>query len=211
LLEKGATSREVLLKEFWPEKRVQAAIRALHNLKARLHEILGVEAIAYHNGLYQINPAYEIVYDVWRYQNLIEEAYNAPQGLDLTHFAQAHDAYTGEFLEGRRKDWIIDSREKLQSLLAEADFRLAKILADYGEKDKAAAWFSFAFQLDSTRDDIMKTLMRFFIDLELPCQAMHFFYRYEENLHEKHGIRPGKQILALSDEAHAACYSSSSV
>jgi DNA-binding SARP family transcriptional activator len=214
LLEKGSASRETLLKEFWPRKRGQAAVRALHNLKARLHELLELEElIVFQGGVYRINPDFEIIYDVWRYKSLIEAAYNAAQGLDLTHFAQAHDAYTGEYLIGRSEAWIRAKRANLQALLAEADYRLAKILEDFGEKDRAAAWYSFAFQLNSTRDDVMMALMKLFLELNIPCHALHFFYRYEENLREKYDICSGKRILALAEQAKEACldYSSSSL
>lgn len=188
LLEHGRCSRNDLLCLFWPESKPHVAIKALHNLKLRLHETLGLELISFQSGFYQINPSFELIYDAKIYRQLIDLAYLTTAKLAAMYFAHAHDIYKGHYLQNCDWPWARQLRQDFLKMQADIEAHLGKYYAAQCQKEAASTWYSLAFKHNPLRDDVLSALMKLFFELEMMEHARTFFEQYRELLQTKHGI-----------------------
>jgi DNA-binding SARP family transcriptional activator len=201
LLENGRSSRDTLMKVLWNELHPKTAIKTLHNLKPHLKDVLGVDPILYHEGFYQLNPELEIIYDVDNYRKLIDKAYYAETNLSMVYFAQAHDIYKSDFFQLSHASWTIALRQNLLQTQADTQACLGQLHTRKAEKEQAATWYSFAFKANPVRDDVLRALLRLFVELKMPAYAGDFFNRYEKTLQDKYGISPSKDFEAFLEVA----------
>lgn len=204
LLEKERASLKTLLDLFWEDVPERTASRALHNKKTRLNDALGIDLLVFQDGFYRINPKLEIIYDVANYQRLVEAAPHAPEELSAKLFSQANQLYKGAYLQGCNKPWIKSLRHSLEEIQSDVQANLGNLYDKQAKKDIALARYSFAFKYNPAQDEVLRRLMKLFIDLGMPCHAVIFYKRYEEILRERYGIKPGEQLVALYENAKRA-------
>jgi LuxR family maltose regulon positive regulatory protein len=201
-----AATREQLMDALWGDSDVEAASNrlrvAVHGLRRLLPPHLSPNLMLYQDGLYRIDPTYDVVVDVRRFTELWERADRLEQsGFPDQAAALYHEAellYHGDFLEeDLYEDWASIRRESLRDAYLTLEFRLAWFAlerADYAACiDRAAKIIA----RDSCNEEAYALLMRSHAARGNLARAMRWYEICELALAAELDSRPSPELRQL--------------
>jgi LuxR family maltose regulon positive regulatory protein len=201
-----AATREQLMEALWGDSDIEAASNrlrvAVHGLRRLLPPHLSPNLMLYQDGLYRIDPSYEVVVDVRRFTELweradrLEQAGFTEQAASL--YREAELLYHGDFLEeDLYEDWANIPRESLRDAYLTLEFRLAWFAlerADYAACiDRAAK----IIERDSCNEEAYALLMRSHAARGNLARAVRWYEICEHALVAELDARPSPELRQL--------------
>ncbi|MEL6307183.1 MAG: BTAD domain-containing putative transcriptional regulator [Chloroflexota bacterium] len=143
-----------------------------NSLRASTRELLGIDWLVQTGTLYRRNPAISVYYDVQRYRELVS-AENLPINSDFSkNYQQAFRLFRNPFLSSFDAPWVLSSRSMLHFEHASICTYLAKQALNESEVLKALNLYIHGLKSQPFREDIVETVMCYYIKLNMPCDAL---------------------------------------
>jgi len=201
----SAVSVDQLIDILWPEADGD---RALNNLKVALSRLRRVVCLAderpppwltVRNGRVSFDPAYCTI-DALLFQEGVLKCLQKTSGSDrLMRFL---DIYKADFLINDVNDiWIINFRRELKDLFVRGAVELARRCLKSDRAELALPYLNCAAERDPLNEAVYAFLMRSFLNIGYPANALQVFDRARRVLKDALDIEPGPVLLELS---HAA-------
>jgi DNA-binding SARP family transcriptional activator len=203
-------SKEVLAELFWPETPLE---RALASLQSAVHqvrramasseaELVSRPAIVYADDNYGLNPLLELRSDVdiFRHQFLEARALEARGQVEgaCEAFRLAAKVYGGELLPDERyEDWVAMERASLEADQLVVLTRLVQIHLSRGAYLEAIQSGRHLLEVDSTREDVHRDVMRCYSRLGQRSEALRQYRRCFEALQAELELIPEAETTAL--------------
>ncbi|MBN1565567.1 MAG: bacterial transcriptional activator domain-containing protein, partial [Anaerolineae bacterium] len=197
-VDRGMTTRDEIFQTFWPNLSTREATNVFHVTKRKISEILGTDLTVYWSGFYRISPDLELHYDVIKFAEAVQNAAVAPDDEALVMLQNAVALYNGPYLSMVDQSWIMDRREELASNYAEALAGLARIHKVRDEKRDALGYFLRASAASPHREDLVRSIMELYRDLDRPEDALMVYERLEDELQAALNVSPGPQTRELA-------------
>jgi DNA-binding SARP family transcriptional activator len=165
-------------------------------------QLFGSPAIVYVDEHYAINPELELRSDVDAFRGYLREA-RALEARRQTQAAYeaywlAHETYGGEFLpEERYEDWVAGERASLEADQLAVLGRLVQLHLDRGAYLECLNFGRRLLQLDPSREDVHRDLMRCYSRLGQRSEALRQYRRCFEALQSELELLPEAETTAL--------------
>jgi LuxR family maltose regulon positive regulatory protein len=200
LLFMGATSREDISLEFWPDSSSQRVRANFHTTMHRARKALGENSILFQNDLYFINPELEVWCDAFELETLVRRARLMPPRDALTEdlWRRAVELYPGDFLPSLDTDWVFTRREALRELYVEALVGLGRCVQSRRDFGEALRVFREALEVDPFREDIHRAIMTCYADKGEKKRIRDHLKELETLLWEELGVEPSEETLTLA-------------
>lgn len=163
--------RDKLYEVLWPESAWSPSSSSLKVAMHPLRQILNVKSdgtggygvrIVWQDFGYALH-ADRIWLDVEEFEARVKAGRAADQAGDadtaMTHYAEAMDMYTGDFLAGESDDWVIEQREWCRSLALRALDRLCAGASQRGDFGEVLRWCRRVIELDPYQEQAYQLLM----------------------------------------------------
>lgn len=203
-------SKELLAELFWPDTPVDRALASLHSAVHQLKRAMGVRdaylakhpAIVYSDDHYAINPRLELRCDVDLFRRRLTEARAQDSDADIEAACGAYwlaqEAYGGELLpQDRYEDWVVAERTSLEAAQLDVLARLVQLNVARGSFFEGIHFGRRLLELDSTREDIHRDVMRCHSRLGQRSEALRQYQRCFEALQAELEVVPEAETTAL--------------
>ena len=199
--------REVLLNEFWPDRRHESGRNslnvALHAIRTYLRENSPFDdLILYQNRSYSLRPGLtihtdiEALTDLWERGRQQESAGQMEQAVKT--FEAALILYKGDFLEGfQSEEWTGYTRDMLSEYYLRILDKLAVHYLGNKQYDKALDLGQQLLRKDPREEGVHRLLMKCFISLKQPEKALKQYEKCREMLQREWEALPSEETLAL--------------
>lgn len=197
LLSHPPRTRDQIGADLWPDLRQSRLPGTFHNTKYRMQQALGVNPVAYEDGLYSLREDLDIWYDVAEFERLLERARRSPRPKRIRYLRRAVSLYRGDFLEGCYADWCIARREALRRQFLEATAELAEEWLQRGRFDDAIALLRRGLEVDNLREDFHRGLMRAYASKGQIDEAIAQYRRCAQILDRELSVEPAPETEEL--------------
>jgi DNA-binding SARP family transcriptional activator len=133
--------------------------RGFHNAKFAIRTALKDQAILYADGVYSVNTALELTYDVWEFEKLVAAAGRANQDEALKMYLSATELYTEDFLVDSTLDWALETRRRLQTKFVRACIEAAGLALRRNQPELVSELLMRAYYHDRTREELARALI----------------------------------------------------
>jgi DNA-binding SARP family transcriptional activator len=202
-VDRGMITRDEIFQTFWPNLSTREATNVFHVTKRKISEILGADLTVYWSGFYRISPDLELHYDVIKFAEAVQNAAVAEDEEAIALLQDAITLYNGPFLSMMEQPWVAQRREELASSYAEALAGLARIYRNHDAKLDALGYYLRAAAASPQREDLARSIMELYRDLDRPVDALETYERLEAELKGTLGVTPGPQTVELARQIHA--------
>lgn len=200
LVDRGMTTRNDIFETFWPNLTVREATNVFHVTKRKISEVLGMDLTSYWSGFYHISEDIELSYDVSHFNECVQQS-AVRNGNDAIYQMRAADwLYRGNFLAGMEMKWVDDRRKELHITHGEVLASLAKMLERKGQAHEALGLYLRAYKTNRYREDIIFSVMKLYIELDMPQDALAVYEALHSALERDLGVQPEKSIQELAAE-----------
>jgi DNA-binding SARP family transcriptional activator len=203
-VDRGMTTRDEIFHTFWPNLSTREATNVFHVTKRKISEILGTDLTVYWSGFYRISPDLELHYDVVKFAEAVQNAAVADDEEAIMLLQNAITLYNGPFLSMMEQSWVSQRREELASNYAEALAGLARIFKNHDAPLDALGYFLRAAAASPQREDLARSIMELYRDLDRPGDALDTYERLEAELRSTLGVAPGPQTVDLAKQIGAS-------
>lgn len=200
LIDREYVHREEIFETFWPHLDMEGAANAFHTSKPTINNLLRIDITEFYGGYYSLNPCY----DVKQYLSLVREGDFAQAVMADKLYHQANSLYRGEFLCPYDMPWIEQRREELQKKQVDILSGIAKQANSAGNDGAGLVYYGRAAKLAPKREDIAYELIRLYLKMEMPCEALNAYHRHAHEMIGM-GFAPNEMIEGLAAEAHQQC------
>jgi DNA-binding SARP family transcriptional activator len=203
-------SKELLAELFWPDTPIDRALASLHSAVHQLKRAMGARepylathpAIVYSDDHYGINPHLELRCDVDVFRRRLIEARAQDARADIEAACGAYwlaqEAYGGELLpQDRYEDWVVAERASLEAGQLDVLARLVQLNVARGSFFEGIHFGRRLLELDSTREDIHRDVMRCHSRLGQRSEALRQYRRCFEALQAELEVVPEVETTAL--------------
>jgi DNA-binding SARP family transcriptional activator len=197
-----ALHREQIVELLWPGVGVDSALnslgKALHAVRRALEPDLpprgGCAYVHTRDSMISLVMEYVSI-DADRFQRRAEHALRAP---DVASCEDALAAYGGELLpEDRYADWCAERREFLAELRVRLLLELAEIYEARGSYNLSIDRLREVLYEDPTREAVHRRLMRLYVRMGMPDQAVRQFQLCEATLRSELDLIPQAETMSL--------------
>ena len=159
MLTAKTSTRERIGGVFWPDASTSTMQRGFHNAKFAIRTALKDQAILYADGVYSVNTALDLTYDVWEFEKLVSAAGRASQDEALRMYLAATELYTEDFLVDSTLDWALETRRRLQTKFVRACIEAAGLALRRNQPELIAELLMRAYYHDRTREELARALI----------------------------------------------------
>jgi DNA-binding SARP family transcriptional activator len=159
MLTARTSTRERIGGVFWPDASTSTMQRGFHNAKFAIRTALKDQAILYADGVYSVNTALELTYDVWEFEKLVAAAGRANQDEALKMYLSATELYTEDFLVDSTLDWALETRRRLQTKFVRACIEAAGLALRRNQPELVSELLMRAYYHDRTREELARALI----------------------------------------------------
>lgn len=203
-----ALHREQIIDTLWPGVDAESALnsfgKALHAARHALEpELPRRQSSAYLRlaDAVLILNAERVAVDADQFEQLAEDAIRRREA---EAYQAALAAYRGELLpEDRYENWCSERRGVLAELRIRLLLGMAEALEHCGAYNDAATQLRDVLRHDPTREVVHQRLMRLYVRMGTPDQAVRQFHRCEEVLRRELDLAVAPETAALYDEITA--------
>ncbi len=202
-------TRDEIFKAFWPELNTKEATNVFHVTKRKITERISMkveekgnyELTQYNAGFYL--PSDKIVrhYDVADFQDAVERSISADGQKETEHYLiRAIDLYKAPFLQSIDMGWVVRRRDELRGMYAQALIGMGRVWLARSDAHRALGFFLRALKEVPEREDVHRSVMAIYIQLEMYDDARKQYHRLEQMLKEKLHIPPSRESRELFEE-----------
>lgn len=199
-------TRDDIFQTFWPKLTVKEATNVFHVTKRKISERISIkvkdgenyELTLYSSGFYM--PSDKVVrhYDVADFQESVEQAAILTDPAEREkHLRHAIDLYKAPFLETIDMPWVVESREHLQGLYAQALVNMARLKQAQGDRETALGLFTRALREQPSREDVHRNLMTLYAEMDMHDDAILQYRILEQHLKQHLKTEPGQSTRDL--------------
>lgn len=197
-----AHRREKLIDLFWPEADAMQGRAAFSTALWRLRRLVATEPrarLALQADTREIRLALgePALVDAHRFQAAVAAAFAAGCTADFEALGRAADLYGGPFLEEYDEDWVLDQRERLQSLYIRALAQLMQWLARQGRHEDALQFGRRILASDPLRESVQRAVMLLYVLNGQRGEAIRQFERCQRALRNECDVDPMPETRAL--------------
>lgn len=205
-------TRDEIFKTFWPDLTVKEATNVFHVTKRKISERISLkvgesgsyELTQYSGGFYL--PSDKVVrhYDAGDFHDSVERALaTLDEREEELLLERAIDLYKAPFLQTIEMKWVVERRDQLRQLYAQALISMGRIHKRRESDRSALGFFIRALKETPEREDVHREVMATYLKLGMIEDARQQYKRLEQILHEKLGIGPSRESRDLYDEVVA--------
>jgi DNA-binding SARP family transcriptional activator len=204
-----AMHREQVIDVLWPKVNAESALnslgKALHVARRALQPaLLRRQDSAYlllADGMLILNTE-RVGVDADEFEQLAEDALRSGK---IAAYDAAFTAYGGELLpEDRYESWCFERRNALAELHIRLLLGRAEELERRGSYSEAAERLRDVLQQDPSREAVHRQLMRLYVWMGAPDQAIRQFHSCEAILRQELDLPPQPETISLCDEILAS-------
>lgn len=184
-LDKPLVTRSEICSAFWPDLETDQAVNVFHVTKRRLHKAIGLDVLVHLDNHYQINPEFNVYYDVLDFVETLMRGRNPNSDSAVNAWQRAADLYRGPFLQGHNDNWIDERRYAFRTGYLEALTELASAHIHADRKEQAVKMYERGLEEDYTRQDIHRNLMRLYADMGRRPDALQHYQKMEKTLKDQ--------------------------
>jgi predicted ATPase/DNA-binding SARP family transcriptional activator len=196
--------RDVLIEQFWPDSELTAGRTNLSvalNALRRLLEPPGVPAGAVliaDRSQVSLNPA-AFTTDVEEFENALREAELETETANrVASWMTTLALYRGDLLPGYYEDWVLTERNRLRDVYLATLKNTVKGCADLRQPERAIEYAHRLVQADPFREESHRNLMRLFIAVGRPHDALHQYQELETLLRNELQAAPSAATRELA-------------
>ena len=205
-------TRDEIFATFWPELSVKEATNVFHVTKRKITERISMkvsedanyELTQYNSGFYM--PSDKIVrhYDTGDFQEAIDKALVAgSEKEEIALLSRAIDIYKAPFLQTIEMKWVVERRDALRQLYAQALIGMGRIYFRRSEDQRAIGFFTRALKETPEREDIHRQIMGLYMKMGMLDDALMQYRKLEQVLDETLKIPPSRETRELYEEIEA--------
>ncbi len=199
LVDRGLATRGDIFQRFWPKMTAREATNVFHVTKRKINEVLGTDLTVFWSGYYRIAPEVQIVYDVTRFTQLVQESEVAAPAQAEALLRRALSLYHGPFLSGSPMPWVEVRQGEIAQTYGEALAALATLVEDRGDKDEALLYYLKAAAALPLREDFAVQCMRLYADAGRLTDALRVYERLTSVLLAILRIEPALNLRHMAD------------
>ena len=207
LLHRGKRLRkEEIAVDLWPDADRQRLNSVFHSTLHRLRRAIHRQVVVQEDGIYQVNPEFEISYDANEFDHFARDAGSADEGSDEWRDALewALGLYRGPFGAGFESDWAEQARRRYEVTYLATLLSLAKAALRRGDAAEAIRLADSVLEMDATNEEATGYLVQAHalgghVDL-----ATRAYGRLQQTLSEELGTQPGESLRAVYREVLSA-------
>jgi DNA-binding SARP family transcriptional activator len=159
--------------------------------------VLGVDLTFYWSGFYRLSSDIQLSYDANLFSEMATESAVASPDESIELLSRAISLYQGSFLNSLDMPWVHKRREELNSTYGEVLASLAKMLEQKGDKEAALGLYVRASVTNRQREDIARSVMSLYAEMNMVADAEATYQRLEEELDQTLGVAPSKETQEL--------------
>ncbi len=205
-------TRDEIFATFWPELSVKEATNVFHVTKRKITERISMkvsedanyELTQYNSGFYM--PSDKIVrhYDTGDFQEAIDKALVAgSEKEEMALLSRAIDIYKAPFLQTIEMKWVVERRDALRQLYAQALIGMGRIYFRRSEDQRAIGFFTRALKETPEREDIHRQIMGLYMKMGMLDDALMQYRKLVQVLDETLKIPPSRETRELYEEIEA--------
>ncbi len=199
-------TRDEIFETFWPDLSVKDATNVFHVTKRKITERISMkvmesgnyELTQYNSGFYM--PSDKVVrhYDVGDFQEAIDKSLVAgSEKEEVALLSRAIDIYKAPFLQTIEMKWVIDRRDSLRQMYAQALIGMGRIYQHHDEAQRAIGFFTRALKETPEREDIHRQVMSLYMNMGMLDDAVMQYHKLEQVLGDTLKIAPGRETREL--------------
>ena len=202
-------TRDEIFETFWPDLSVKEATNVFHVTKRKITERISMkitddgnyELTQYNSGFYM--PSDKVVrhYDVGDFQEAVDKALVAgSEKEEIALLSRAIDIYKAPFLQTIEMKWVVERRDTLRQMYAQALIGMARIYNRHGEDQRAIGFFTRALKETPEREDIHRQVMNLYLKMGMPDDALMQYRKLEQILSDTLRIAPARETRELYEQ-----------
>ncbi|MBI1257217.1 MAG: hypothetical protein GC204_07075 [Chloroflexi bacterium] len=202
-------TRDEIFETFWPDLSVKEATNVFHVTKRKITERISMkitddgnyELTQYNSGFYM--PSDKVVrhYDVGDFQEAVDKALVAgSEKEEVALLSRAIDIYKAPFLQTIEMKWVVERRDNLRQMYAQALIGMARIYNRHGEDQRAIGFFTRALKETPEREDIHRQVMNLYLKMGMPDDALMQYRKLEQILSDTLRIAPARETRELYEQ-----------
>lgn len=205
-MDRPLVTRHEIFDVFWPDLSIKDATNVFHVTKRKISERLGMklapdsslELTRYGGGFYTPSTKLTRHYDVLDFQEAIERAMvTADEEEEERLLRQAVDACKAPFLQDTHMHWMVERREQLRQLNAQALISLGRIYKRRGDDTTALGYFVRSLKETPEREDIHREVMNVYLRLGRAEDARAQYHIMVDFLRTSYNIAPSRESKDL--------------
>ena len=161
LLVNGATAREQIGLDFWPDSSSERVRHNVHTAIHRVRQALGHNAIVFQDDCYTVDPDLDVWCDAFELEALVQEArLLAPRTAHAERLWQRAVAlYSGDWLPSIDGMWADRQREHFQTIYLEALTGLGNCMRARGGYAEAVTLYKRVIQVEPYQEAIHRLIL----------------------------------------------------
>jgi DNA-binding SARP family transcriptional activator len=204
-----AMHREQVIDVLWPKVNAESALnslgKALHVARRALQPALPRRQDSAYlrltDGMLALNTE-RVGVDADEFEQLAEDALRSRE---IAAYDAAFAAYGGELLpEDRYESWCYERRNTVEELHLRLLLGMAEVFERRGSYSEAAERLRDVLQQDPSREAVHRQLMRLYVWMGAPDQAIRQFHSCEAILRQELDLPPQPETISLFDEILAS-------
>lgn len=199
-------TRDEIFATFWPDLSVKEATNVFHVTKRKISERISMkvfeggnyELTQYSGGFYI--PSEKVIrhYDVMDFQAAIERAMiTSDEREEEQLLRQAIEFYKASYLQTVDMEWVVNRREQLKQLFAQALISMGRLHKRRGEHLEAIGCFVRSLKETPEREDIHREIMNIYLTLGRVEDARNQYRLLVETLRARLGINSSRESQEL--------------
>lgn len=205
-LDRPLVTRDEIFEVFWPALSVKEATNVFHVTKRKITERINMkvqqsgsfELTQYNSGFYL--PSEKVVrhYDASDFVESVEKAIIATDQREQQYlYSRAIDLYKAPFLQTIEMEWVINRREQLRQMYAQALVGMGRLFASEGDDRQALGYLTRALKEIPEREDIHRHVMSLYVKLGMVEDALNQYQFLASHLQDTQRINPSPETVAL--------------
>jgi DNA-binding SARP family transcriptional activator len=185
---------------------IKEATNVFHVTKRKITERISMkitedgsyELTQYNSGFYM--PSDKVVrhYDVGDFQEAVDKALVAnSEKEEVALLSRAIDIYKAPFLQTIEMKWVVQRRDSLRQLYAQALIGMGRIYNRRSEDQRAIGFFTRALKETPEREDIHRQVMGLYQKLGMLDDAVMQYRKLEQVLNDTLRIAPSRETREL--------------
>jgi two-component SAPR family response regulator len=201
-------TRDQIFEVFWPKLTTKEATNVFHVTKRKISERITMKVVE--NGNYELTqygsgfytPSDKVIryYDVEEFEASIHKAMTTVDEEEENRLLRrAVDLYKGPFLQDGKMEWMVERRDELRQLYAQALIGMGRLCRHAGKDLDALGYFIRSLKETPEREDIHREVMSIYIENGMMDDARYQYHLLEQTLDDSLGIGPSRESRDLYD------------
>lgn len=205
-------TRDEIFEVFWPKLTTKEATNVFHVTKRKISERITMkvdqegnyELTQYSAGFYKPSDKLIRYYDVEEFEDAVNDSLaTLDPDEEERLLKRAIDLYKGPFLQDGTMDWMIERRNTLRNLYAQALIGMGRICQHRDEHMTALGYYVRALKETPKREDIHRDVMQIYINQGMHDDARNQYHLLAQILKTQLDIEPSRESRDLFESIPA--------